>query len=68
MLHRESVSRGADDTPQKLQRFAEEERAMYERWSDMLKADPYYNPNLSLIAEEFVLEAHPRTLAARSSA
>lgn len=68
MLHRESVSRGADDTPQKLQRFAREERAMHERWSDTLKADPYYNPNLSLIAEEFVLEAHPRSLAARSSA
>lgn len=68
MLHRESVSRGADDTPQKLKRFAGEERAMHERWSDALKADPYYNPNLSLIAEEFVLEAHPRTLAARSSA
>ncbi|MEI2298693.1 glycosyltransferase family 2 protein [Ensifer sp. MJa1] len=68
MLHRESVSRGADDTPQKLQRFAAEERAMHERWSDMLKADPYYNPNLSLVAEEFVLEARPRTLAARASA
>lgn len=67
MLHRESVSRGADDTPQKLQRFAREERAMYERWSDTLKADPYYNPNLSLIAEEFVLEAQPRDLAPRSS-
>lgn len=67
MLHRESVSRGADDTPQKLRRFAQEERAMHERWSDTLKADPYYNPNLSLIAEEFVLEAHPRNLAARSS-
>lgn len=68
MLHRESISRGADDTPQKLQRFAREERAMHERWSDTLKADPYYSPNLSLVAEEFVLEANPRTLAARSSA
>lgn len=68
MLHRESVSRGADDTPQKLQRFAGEERAMHERWSDTLKADPYYNPNISLIAEEFVLEARPRDLAPRSSA
>ncbi|HEV7322528.1 MAG TPA: glycosyltransferase [Ensifer sp.] len=67
MLHRESVSRGADDTPEKLQRFAREERAMHQRWSDILKADPYYNPNLSLIAEEFVLEAHPRSLAPRSS-
>ncbi|OCP10149.1 MULTISPECIES: glycosyltransferase [unclassified Ensifer] len=67
MLHRESVSRGADDTPEKLQRFAREERAMHERWSDTLKADPYYNPNLSLIAEEFVLEAYPRNLSPRSS-
>ncbi|MCY1363538.1 hypothetical protein D9M69_503050 [compost metagenome] len=68
MLHRESVSRGADDTPQKLQRFAREERTMHQRWSDTLKADPYYNPNLSLIAEEFALEAHPRDVNARSSA
>ncbi len=67
MLHRESVSRGTDDTLQKLQRFAREERTMHQRWSDTLKTDPYYNPNLSLIAEEFVLEAYPRTLAARSS-
>ncbi|MDF8358673.1 glycosyltransferase family 2 protein [Ensifer adhaerens] len=67
MLHRESVSRGADDTPQKLQRFAREERIMHERWSEKLKADPYYNPNLSLIAEEFVLEARPRNLWPRSN-
>lgn len=67
MLHRESVSRGADDTPQKLQRFAREERAVHERWSDTLKADPHYNPNLSLIAEEFVLEARPREFVPRSS-
>ncbi|MBD9652996.1 glycosyltransferase family 2 protein [Ensifer sp. ENS09] len=67
MLHRESVSRGADDTPQKRLRFALEERAMHERWGDTLKTDPFYNPNLSLIAEEFVLEAFPRNLAPRSS-
>ncbi len=67
MLHRESVSRGADDTPQKLERFAREERTMHERWSDALNADPHYNPNLSLIAEDFVLEAYPRNLAPRSS-
>ncbi|SDA99712.1 glycosyltransferase family 2 protein [Sinorhizobium sp. NFACC03] len=67
MLHRESVSRGADDTPQKLQRFAQEERAMHERWRDILKTDPYYNPNLSLIAEDAVLDAYPRDLAPRAA-
>ncbi len=66
MLHRESVSRGADNTPDKLRRFAREERAMHQRWGAALKADPYFNPNLSLIAEEFVLEARPRSLAPRT--
>ncbi|WP_349508061.1 hypothetical protein [Ensifer sesbaniae] len=38
---------------------------MRERWSDALKSDLYYNPNLSLIAEEFVGEAYARNLAPR---
>lgn len=67
MLHRESVSRGADDTPEKLRRFAREEQTVYERWGDILQNDPYHNPNLSLIAEDLVLEAHPRDLTPRSS-
>lgn len=68
MLHRESVSRGADDTPEKLQRFALEEHTMYEHWGAVLQSDPYHNPNLSLIAECAVLEAFPRDLAPRTSA
>ncbi len=68
MLHRESVSRGRDDTPEKLRRFAQEERTMYERWGAIVQADPYYNPNLSLIAEENILEAFPRGLAPRAAA
>lgn len=68
MLHRESVSRGADNTPEKLRRFAREEQTVYQRWGDFLRNDPYHNPNLSLIAEDLVLEAHPRDLSPRSSA
>ncbi|WP_053252722.1 glycosyltransferase family 2 protein [Ensifer adhaerens] len=67
MLHRESVSRGADNTPEKLRRFAREEQTVYQRWGDILRNDPYHNPNLSLIAEDFVLEARPRDLSPRSS-
>lgn len=67
MLHRESVSRGADNTPEKLRRFAREEQTVYERWGNILQNDPYHNPNLSLIAEDLVLEAHPRDLSPRSS-
>ncbi|OCP35062.1 glycosyltransferase family 2 protein [Ensifer sp. LC163] len=68
MLHRESVSRGADNTPEKLRRFAREEQTVYQRWGDILRNDPYHNPNLSLIAEDFVLEARPRDLSPRTSA
>ncbi len=67
MLHRESVSRGSDNTPEKLRRFAREEQTVYQRWGDILRNDPYHNPNLSLIAEDFVLEACPRDLSPRSS-
>ncbi len=67
MLHRESVSRGADNTPEKLRRFAREEKTVYQRWGDILRNDPFHNPNLSLIAEDFVLEARPRDLSPRSS-
>lgn len=67
MLHRESVSRGADNTPEKLGRFAREEKTVYQRWGDILRTDPFHNPNLSLIAEDFVLEARPRDLSPRSS-
>ncbi|MDP9632019.1 UNVERIFIED_ORG: GT2 family glycosyltransferase [Ensifer adhaerens] len=67
MLHRESVSRGADNTPEKLRRFAREEETVFERWCEILRSDPYHNPNLSLIAEDFALEARPRDLSPRSS-
>ncbi|MBD9559589.1 glycosyltransferase family 2 protein [Ensifer sp. ENS03] len=67
LVHKESVSRGADNTPEKLRRFAAEERTVYQRWGDLLRNDPYHNPNLSLIAEDYVLEAYPRDLSPRTS-
>ena len=65
LWHRESVSRGKDDTDVKLRRFAREEAVMFQRWGTSLKNDPFHNPNLSKIAEDFVLEAFPEDLAAR---
>ena len=67
LIHRESVSRGADDTPEKLARFAREEAVMYDRWADVLARDPFHNPNLSLVGEAFVLSATPRDLSPRRS-
>lgn len=53
--HHESVSRGADDTPEKRQRHNREAAYMRERWGETLTRDPAYNPNLTLIHEDFSL-------------
>ncbi|WP_411037153.1 glycosyltransferase family 2 protein [Shinella sp. BYT-45] len=65
LIHRESVSRGSDDTAEKIARFAAEEQYMHERWGATLMSDPFYNPNLSLAAGDRVLEAAPRDLSPR---
>lgn len=54
LYHYESKSRGAEDTPEKRKRFEGEVRRFQERWGRELAAgDPYYNPNLTLVAEDF---------------
>lgn len=54
LYHYESKSRGAEDTPEKRKRFEGEVRRFQERWGRELAAgDPYYNPNLTLVTEDF---------------
>lgn len=54
LYHRESVTRGADDTPEKLARFVREVQMFATEWADVLTAgDPYYNPNLTLQRPDF---------------
>jgi glycosyltransferase involved in cell wall biosynthesis len=48
LMHHESVSRGADDTPEKIERFARECANFRDRWLGMIENDPFYNPNLTL--------------------
>lgn len=55
LVHHESKSRGAEDTPEKRARFEAESRIMRERWGPVLRADPYYNPNLSRAAAHYRL-------------
>jgi O-antigen biosynthesis protein len=55
LYHHESPSRGAEDTPQKKARFAEECAAMIELWGPKLLADPYYSANLTLQTEDFAI-------------
>jgi GT2 family glycosyltransferase len=60
LIHHESVSRGAEDTPEKQAREAGEIEFMKRRWGARLSEDPYYSPNLSLDSENFDLAWPPR--------
>lgn len=53
--HHESISRGLDNTPEKMERFNREVVYMRSRWGPLLDADPYYSPNLTLHTEDFAL-------------
>ena len=55
LYHHESISRGADDTPQKRARWLSEMAYMKRIWGEALKQDPAYNPNLTLVHEDFSL-------------
>jgi len=61
LYHHESVTRGIDDTPEKRARFAAERSLMQQRWGDLLRNDPAYNPNLTLDRENFGLAWPPRS-------
>lgn len=53
--HHESRSRGEPTDPLAHQLWQRERAAMQARWSALLKADPFYNPHLSLNEEDFSL-------------
>lgn len=56
LYHYESISRGDEDTPEKVQRFGNEVVRFQTKWSTELSmGDPYYNPNLSLEKDDFSL-------------
>jgi glycosyltransferase involved in cell wall biosynthesis len=59
LIHHESLSRGYDDSPEKKEHFNNEKSFMLKRWGDVLKRDPYYNPNLTLQHEDFKISSHP---------
>ncbi len=58
--HHESASRGHENTPEKHARFRGEIETMHARWGDALKHDPAYNPNLTLISEDFGIASRSR--------
>lgn len=58
LIHHESISRGQDTTPEKRKRFESEVKYFEDHWGEELAAgDPFYNPNLSLVAtQDFTLK------------
>jgi GT2 family glycosyltransferase len=59
--HHESLSRGSEDTPEKLARFHSEVAYMLRTWRGLLERDPAYNPNLTLDRQDFSLSFPPRS-------
>lgn len=53
LFHHESISRGAEDTPEKMARAAAEVKFMKDRWKEQLTIDPYYSPHLPYDREDF---------------
>lgn len=54
LYHFESKSRGTDETPVKRKRFVREVMLFTQEWKSFLdQGDPYYNPNLTLEANDF---------------
>jgi GT2 family glycosyltransferase len=56
LYHLESASRGAEDTPAKQARAHQEFQYMRQTWGPLLDNDPAYNPNLTLIHEDFSID------------
>jgi GT2 family glycosyltransferase len=56
LYHHECTTRGYEDTPQKRAFADAEVKAFQEKWRAVLQTgDPYYNPNLTLLWEDFSL-------------
>ena len=55
LYHHESISRGSEDSPEKLERYQAEVDYMWQHWSEQLRYDDCYNPNLSKLREDFSL-------------
>ncbi len=60
LIHHESISRGPESDGARAEAFAREVAFMQTRWGSELRSDPYYNPNLSLEAENCSLAWPPR--------
>ncbi|WP_201616716.1 glycosyltransferase family 2 protein [Psychrobacter immobilis] len=56
LYHHESISRGAEDNPEKVARFNKEMNYMKSTWPSLLNRDPHYSPNLTKAREDFSID------------
>ncbi len=61
LYHHESISRGREDSPEKVERIRREQLRMIARWGDQLITDPYHSPNETLRGDGSGLAAFPRS-------
>lgn len=60
LYHHESPSRGRDKSLRRRWQASREVRYMRRRWSEVLRDDPFYNPNFSRARADFTLDPQPR--------
>ncbi len=53
LYHHESISRGAEDSPDKVARFNNEADYMKKTWKTNIETDPFYSKNLTANSEDF---------------
>ncbi len=57
LYHLESISRGTDESPERIERFEKEINYMKSQWGPELRSDPYYSPHLTTDREDFSLKS-----------
>jgi GT2 family glycosyltransferase len=60
LYHHESASRGQENSSLKKERWQKEADYVKKKWKSVIQNDPFYNPALSLLTEDFGLAKPPR--------
>jgi glycosyltransferase involved in cell wall biosynthesis len=61
LYHHESITRGANNSPLKIEIHNKEVHFMLSKWKNTLEYDPYYSINLTIDNEDFSYAFPPRT-------
>ena len=60
LIHYEAASRGADTERRNVARALLESDYVVKKWEELFPSDPWYNPNLTFIEEDYSLAWPPR--------